>query len=91
MKQFRITSENLFLDSSDDCVLPPDDPVHALRAAQYMGGLGSDAYLERIARANQDAADKVKEPTANRAKIMQENSIKPGTEAWFKLWFGDAR
>jgi hypothetical protein len=23
----------------------------------------------------------------NKAQFMKENSIKPGTEAWFKLWF----
>ena len=23
----------------------------------------------------------------NKAQFMKENNIKPGTEAWFKLWF----
>ena len=25
--------------------------------------------------------------TVNRARIMAQNNIKPGTEEWFKLWF----
>lgn len=35
------------------------------------------------ARSKQIAA----ETQANKAKFMAENNIKPGTDAWFKLWF----
>ena len=32
MRQYRITTENLTQESTDDCVLPPDDPIHELKA-----------------------------------------------------------
>jgi len=31
------------------------------------------------------------QPTVNRAQVMREQNIRPGDEAWFKLWFGKAR
>ena len=46
MKQYKITSENILKDSSDDCYLSPDDPIHELKIAQYLGGLGA---AERLA------------------------------------------
>ena len=48
MKQFYITSENISAITADptDCYLSPNDPVHELKIAQYMGGLGSTAKLE---------------------------------------------
>jgi hypothetical protein len=30
-------------------------------------------------------------PSVNRAQVMREQNIRPGTEEWFKLWFGKAR
>jgi len=27
------------------------------------------------------------QPTVNKAQIMREQNIRPGDEAWFKLWF----
>jgi hypothetical protein len=29
--------------------------------------------------------------TVNKAQIQREQNIRPGTDAWFKLWFGNAR
>jgi hypothetical protein len=26
-------------------------------------------------------------PAQNKAQLMKDNNIKPGTEEWFKLWF----
>lgn len=48
MKQFYITSENISAITADptDCYISPTDPVHELKIAQYMGGLGSTAKLE---------------------------------------------
>jgi len=45
MKQYRITSENISKDSDDDCYLSPDDPIHELKIASYLGGLGSEQRL----------------------------------------------
>lgn len=46
MKQYRITSKDIIQDSDEDCVLREDDPIHEIKAAAYLGGLGS---AERIA------------------------------------------
>jgi len=48
MKQYKITSADLQLDnnSTNDCYLDPTDPVHELKIASYLGGLGSNARLE---------------------------------------------
>ncbi|CAB4129739.1 hypothetical protein UFOVP116_99 [uncultured Caudovirales phage] len=85
MKQYRINSGNCFSGHEDDCVLDASDPIHQIKAAQFMDGLGSASYLEQLAAANQE--NKPVAPTINRALIMKENGIKPGTEDWFKLWF----
>ncbi len=45
MKQYRITSDNINLDSPDDCVLSIDDPIQEMKIAQYLGGLGAEARL----------------------------------------------
>jgi hypothetical protein len=29
--------------------------------------------------------------TNNKAQHQRENNVRPGTDAWFKLWFGGAR
>jgi hypothetical protein len=48
MKQYKITSADLQLDNdtTNDCYLDPNDPVHELKITSYLGGLGSSARLE---------------------------------------------
>lgn len=48
MKQYKITSADLQLDSdpTSDCYIDPNDPMHELKIAGYLGGLGSAARLE---------------------------------------------
>jgi hypothetical protein len=83
MKQYRITAQDINPASDDDCYLAPDDPIHALMPAAMMGGLGGG---EALAKYNNLKLPEVK--TNNNAQIMREQNIKPGTEEWFKLWFG---
>lgn len=45
MKQYKITSDNITQSSDDDCYLAPDDPIHELKIASYLGGLGSEERL----------------------------------------------
>ena len=47
MKQYKITSADILQDSQEDCYLDPNDPVHELKIASYLGGLGADARLEQ--------------------------------------------
>lgn len=78
------TTEHLNQDSSDDCYLDPNDPVHELKAIQHLAGLGADARLHEL-RANQGSNISV--TGSEKGKIQREQNIKPGTPEWFKLWF----
>ena len=87
MKQYYITKENITQSSPDDCYLSPTDPIQELKISAYMGGLGAEARLAEY-RAVAAEANKVNTGEANKAQYMKENNIKPGTPAWFELWFG---
>ena len=86
MRQFRITTANILPSSNDDCVLDPNDPIHDLMKASSMGGLGS---AEALANYNNLQAPVVQ--GSDKGTIAREQGIKPGTEEWFKHWFGDKR
>jgi hypothetical protein len=84
MKQYRITSQNLNQDSNEDCYLDPSDPIHELKAIQYLAGLGSAARLQEykgMQGSNISATGNTK------GELMKQHNIKPGTPEWFKLWF----
>jgi len=83
MKQYRISVNDIPQDSSDDAYLAPEDPIHALKAVSIMGGLGGQ---QRLADYNAT----LRQPVAgsNKGQIQREQDIKPGTDAWFKFWFG---
>jgi hypothetical protein len=83
MKQYRITSENITPISDDDCYLSPDDPIHELKIASMLGGLGSEERLAEYKRKNH----KYSNPIKSKAQIAREQNIQPGTDAWFKLFF----
>ena len=83
MKQYRITTRDLVQDHPDDCILSPDDPIHELKATAQMGGLGA---AEALAKYNRRVLPVILED--NRGRIQREQNIKPGTDAWFKHWFG---
>lgn len=93
MKQYRITSEHLNNDSTDDAYLSPDDPIHELKAIQYLAGLGSQhrlaEYKAKVAEMNAKSAQgsNITVTAAENARIMREKNIKPGTPEWFRLWF----
>ena len=72
-RQHRLTAADFLPKEEDDCYISPDDPVH-----QYMGV--PKIAEQQIVINNNNGSEK--------ARIMREQNIKPGTEAWFKLWFG---
>jgi len=89
MKQYRITSDNIPQDSADDAYLAPDDPIHELKIVQYLAGLGSQGRLQEY-RAHQNEINKGSNITVTateKAKLMKEHDIRPGTPEWFRLWF----
>jgi hypothetical protein len=85
MKQYRITTANIPQTSPDDCYLAPDDPAHEYIAAGIMDGLGANARIQAIRN------QKTPVFQDDRARIQREMNIKPGTPAWFELWYGGAR
>jgi len=90
MKQYRITKADILQDSSDDCYLAPDDPIHELKIASYLGGLGSESRLQEY-KAKQREINKNGDSLMSgndKAAYMKQNNIKPGTPAWFELWYG---
>ena len=86
MRQFKITSANLTQSAEDDCVLSPDDPIHQLMGTAQLGELGGQELLAAYA-----ALQVPKIEGNNKGQIAREQNIKPGTDEWFKHWFGDKR
>jgi hypothetical protein len=86
MRQYRVTTTDINPQSTDDCYLAPEDPIWDLMPASQLGGLGSDAALAQY--------NKLKLPnitTTDKGQVAREQNIKPGTQEWFKHWFGDKR
>ena len=81
MKQYRITTDNLNQDSSDDCILDPSDPINELKSIKYLAGLGHSAKLHEYNGSN------ISITGMENQKLEKEYNIKPGTPEWFKLWF----
>lgn len=82
-KQYRITTENIPQSSDNDCYLEPDDPIHELKAASMLGGLGAKI---RLAQYN----DATKQATIDKIQQMRlqarSQGIKPGTPAWHAMF-----
>lgn len=83
MRQYRITSANILPQEDNDCYLAPDDPIHEMKAASQMGGLGSEAAMAKYLR--QTVPD-IKSCT--KGQEAREQNIQPGTPKWFQHWFG---
>jgi hypothetical protein len=83
MKQYKITSWNLTPAADTDCVLDPNDPVHKLMPVAALGGLGSGQALAEY-RAGQLPTVQ----SSNKGQVAREQGIQPGTDEWFKHWFG---
>jgi hypothetical protein len=86
MKEFRITTQNLTQSSSDDCYIDPSDPMWEMMGASQLGGLGSENLLVKY-RLQQ--LPQVKQ--TDKGQVARELGLKPGTEDWFKHWFGDKK
>lgn len=86
MKQYRVTTADLNTTSDDDCYLSQDDPIHAMKGVSQLGGLGSEEALAQYRTLQLPSIQ-----GSNKGQIAREQNIQPGTEAWFKHWFGDKR
>lgn len=86
-REYRITADSFNnQDTTDDCVLSPDDPIHDLKPAATMGGLGSAAALAKYTSLSQRTI-----VGSTKGQEAREQKLQPGTEAWFRHWFGGAR
>jgi hypothetical protein len=73
VKQYRITAEDFNPQGSDPSV--PDCYI--------------DPAVLHAARTGQELpAPRIEIKSQNLGKFQNDNDIKPGTEEWFKLWFG---
>lgn len=81
-KEYRFTADSFQpLDSSDDCVLSPDDPIRQIKVMQQLAGLRSRPDLTEYNGSN------ISVTAAEKSKIQQEKNIQTGTPEWFQLWF----
>ena len=89
MKQYRISTDNIPRDDPDDCHLDPADPIHELKIVQYLAGLGGQARLSEYRRHQEEInkGSNISVTGTEKAEIMRQNNIRPGTPEWFRLWF----
>ena len=85
-REYRITAAAFTEDTTDDCYLSPDDPVHAMKPAAMMCGIGSAAALAKY-----NAVSKPIVVGSTKGQEAREQKLQPGTEAWFRHWFGGTR
>jgi len=79
MKQYRFTGADFGVHSGDtgepDAVLDPNDPIY-----QIARGEAPKRNFDELPAWQKD------NPQNEKARIMREQGIKPGTPAWFALW-----
>jgi hypothetical protein len=75
MKQYRITAE-MFNPAGNDTSVP-DAYVDPAQLREY------GVYTERAPSITQEI-----QQYPNKGQYQREHNIKPGTDAWFELWFG---
>lgn len=86
MKQYRITASDFVSPSGiDDAVMDPNDLANLKKLA------GIDTKIDILPRTHpaqpEPKAENISHTAQEKADYMRKHNIKPGTEAWFKLWF----
>jgi hypothetical protein len=74
-RQYKLNSSDFLGKESDDCFIPEDDPVW-----QYTG-------VDKIKSITPQIMTNFDNSGNEKARIMREQGIEPGTKEWFKLWF----
>jgi hypothetical protein len=80
MKQRRFTSSDFVPEGEtgdEDAVLDANDPIHEMKA---LAGLQTPNWKTY-------EGSNISNTANEKAQLMRENNIKPGTDEWFKLWF----
>lgn len=81
MRQIKITAADVCRDDVDDCWLAPDDPIHDLKRASVASSIVSYAPPVNLPKVQ----------GSNLGELARINGIQPGTEQWFRHWFGKTR
>jgi hypothetical protein len=87
MKQYKINSEHINQDSTDDCYLDPNDPIHELKIIQQLAGLNSHARLQEYKGSQTVNTENMSHTATALKKKERALGLKPGDAEWFKLWF----
>jgi hypothetical protein len=80
MKQRRFTSSDFVPEGEtgdEDAVLDASDPIHEMKA---LAGLQTPNWKTY-------EGSNISNTANEKAQLMRDNNIKPGTDEWFKLWF----
>ena len=84
MKQYRFSVEDFVPTGEqghEDAVLDPMDPIHEMKK---LAGIGNRAVMQEY---KGFAGSNISVTGNEKGELMKKHDIRPGTEAWFKLWF----
>jgi hypothetical protein len=84
MRQIKFTSGNFVPEGETgdaDTVLDPNDPLYEM---QRLAGIPAKPLFTEY---KGQAGSNISVTGDEKGQLMKKHNIKPGTEAWFKLWF----
>lgn len=79
MREIKFTTQDFVKNETDDAVLDPNDPIYEMMHLAGIKPVGQTPKFSEGSNISKTAAEK--------AALMKKHKIKPGTDAWFKLWF----
>ena len=63
MRQIHVTTKNLYYPTENDCFIDENDPIHSIKKASMLGGLGMQQALNttnsKSSTANNSISDKI--------------------------------
>lgn len=80
MREIKFSTQDFKNSDVDSAVLDPNDPVYEMMQLAGIRPVGQ-------ANANFTEGSNISKTAAEKAALMKKHNIKPGTDAWFKLWF----
>lgn len=82
MREIKFTTQDFINNDTgvDDAVLDPNDPVYEMMQLAGLRPVGQT-------NTNFSEGSNISKTAAEKAALMKKHKIKPGTDAWFKLWF----
>ena len=84
MKQYRFGVEDFVPQGEqghEDAVLDPNDPIHEMKR---LAGIPSKNMMQEY---KGFAGSNISVTGNEKGELMRKHDIRPGTEAWFRLWF----